>query len=945
MNTRKKYQQGTNRPVIEKESELALYYNLAVDRMVQVLNYFHQGKVLDDKQWNGKLNQWKGRNDIEPGTSVEFKTLAFLKSFLFLGRESSKSATIVAGAKEQDMIVLFMRRLFDLRNWHSHLYHKDYPLYFNHTSDELMPYVKDFMEAHFEKALETAMGSNEELRSFYHAELKEGFTLFTGDSRLTREGRIFFLQFFLTRSEMNRCISGLEGFKRTDHPKWQLKRKIFSFYSKRDGSSLLSILYKQFELEEGSKATATRQNLQMLNRMNEIIANLQKNLPTLYTNEEIENWKQQLEEESQKPEDERENPEPIRLKNSFFHYGLQYLLDFEDKLKLKEKVRWRFADMLVGEEEQKDKKEEKESIKYVKTKPVFSGRSYAGEKLYISQGIAFFKIEIEGADYTCCINEQSLLYWIAALILEVKKPEDIIRNIQIYVQQYKGLIQELKSGNKVDLQSYSKLYPELLHKKLQTWVADTANTTDDFEAYKNRIKQKIKSGIAELSSITEDKLLEMRQADKNKLLLKWYNYFLSVDNKLSNNKKEVGGFSEIDNLSRFHYVPSNSRGESRKRLIENFTQKMPFYLGSILTDDTYNSIDEIVMAVLPAVKEQFEYWLQIAEQEKHPPEWDNTYQTPIQLLQAEEKQWSKMQEGNWHILARKLNVSNTLMHTTRMGSANIDRVEEMSNFFESQPILLPKYLFVDEAKITATVKPNKQASEEKKSLSKFIREHKLAKGLKQELYNVTDQINYLKELASEEKGKTLGGLISEMLYYKTTDTLLWGICIEYHKKLFSQGMIADNRSLDYANLNVSGMLAYDFEWEIVGKKITVAQKQLKKMMFGFKVKDIETILQNNPHTENNAASIKDVFDNVYFDSIRFIKKVFEFEKYVVGESPNFEPGKSAIQFKPILSKSNISNQERLNDLRRWALHTHIPDGITYTEGIKLIDDYMMRKRK
>jgi hypothetical protein len=927
-----------------KLKELALYYNLAVDRIILLLNYFQHTPLKDEDFWKGKFYRWK-KQDEQGKKEINFETFAFLKNYLFYKEILEQHSSTVTGLDDKQLLVAMVEKLFNLRNWHSHYCHKHGILYFNdlrngnNEEGGVQRSLEEFLTSHLEMAAEKSIKDDLELKEYFNNELKKSFTLFE-KGRITQEGRIFFLQFFLTVGEMNKCLSGISGFKRNKSPYWQLKRKIFSFYSKRDGSSTLAFIFKSNEQTEGKQSVEVKNQLRQFSVFNEIKEYLIKKPAILCTNFEIEQWRNRNEQE-ENTTDKNELQDTIRPVNRFMYYGLQYLLDFETKLGFRNRIEWRFRDTM--QEKITTEKEGKYNTK-VKNKPVFGSRSYAAERLFIKNGMAYFRFVVEDKTFLCSINEQGLLYWIGAILLNLNKTDSIVKDILAYVRQYSNILDNLKNGKDIDLSKYPKIKQEFLHEKLVNWINKKDEQYSEKE-YKHAIKNRIQSVINELNSLTLEKLLQMKAVEKNRLLLKWYNYVLTTDNKLSHVKDGKGRFSELDNLSRFHYMPVNYEGKLRAHLLNNFKYKFPQYVTEALFAKNHKNIDDIVIEMVPFVKSVFCYWKRITDDEKHPPEWQNTNLSPEQLLNQPTDQWSSMGIDDWNSLARKLNISNPFLTKVRNGSREADRKKELLDYYNSVAIQIPKSVFIDDDSITSVSDSNKTH----KSFAKQIRESPLATGLLNEFYDIKSGSDLPKILAAEKPGYSPGAIIKEILYTKTTDALLWGICLEYHNKLFTAGKISSesNANVDYSTVTVFDIGEHRFNWVIGGKTITIKQKQLRKMIFDYKLKEIEKIISRGLISENTAEALEKIFTDNYFNSLRFIQRVLELEEAVLGEcstDKNYNQG-SYIDFEKVLEKVKSveiidSDKVLLKELRNTAFHTKIPSRRSFEDGIKIIETFL-----
>ena len=70
---------------ILKLKELALYYNLAADRIILLLNSFQNTAHKDESFWKGKFQRWKKQDDLGK-KEINFETFAFLKNYFVLQR-------------------------------------------------------------------------------------------------------------------------------------------------------------------------------------------------------------------------------------------------------------------------------------------------------------------------------------------------------------------------------------------------------------------------------------------------------------------------------------------------------------------------------------------------------------------------------------------------------------------------------------------------------------------------------------------------------------------------------------------------------------------------------------------------------------------------------------------------------------------------------------------
>jgi hypothetical protein len=937
-------------PPNKKLKELALYYNLAVDRLILFLNYY-AGTKSNETYWKQQFASFKqlyneGKNG-KAESSIPAGVFAYLKTFLFTTGSNDKTTVVAVNTQEQYFLIQFAEKLFALRNWHSHYCHSDAELYFNAKDKDGKPCLNEpgnFLYERLTNAAEKIIGIDDDLRRYYKAEQGKSFNFFDENLRITEEGRLFFLQFYLTRGEMAECLNNIRGFKKTEGTQWGLKRKIFSLYSKRDGSSLLAVLYKAAEKEENADDKAVKQQMNLFNKFNETAEYLKKKPALMCLTDEIETWRNRQELEKE----EIDALPPLRLKNLFTHFAMQYLLDFEGELKLRNKISWRLRDYTIEEVEKEKEvntgyKKFTKQFTVIKKKPVFGSREFLGERLYSKNGMFYFKLFIDGKKLLCSINEQSLLYWMGALLIEREAPEKIIQRIEAYVKQYQIVVQKLINNEAVDLKKYKSIYPELLHTKLKEWVAAKPDSEKE-NKYKQDVQKKIKNALDFVNTLTTESLPQMRSSAKNDLLFKWYNYLLPVTSKFSQAKKEDGFYSEIANLSRFHYVPSSYSGDIRKRLLNGAKEKLPAALYQVLTETPYKNIDDVVMAVASYMKDWFEFLLHIVKTEKHPPEWDNNQKTANELKTSPLATWSKMTFDNWHMLARKFSVPNPFIKASRIKAE--ERKKQLEEFFTGSPIQLPKYIFTDFENRIANVNDGKVFS-----YAKLIRESPVSEALMPDFYKTNGNDVFLKEKAAAGGYSQIGTLLKEILYEKTTDTLIWAICIEYHKKLFASGKITSISKINYDTVTASTINNHDFVWEIAGKKIQIGQSQLRQLMYDYKIEEIVTIISKDLNDETTIELVNKAFKDNYYQSLRFIQRIFELEECVLnGQCKQLLiPPNKYIDFKTVLSLISLTDwdettKRKISDLRNDALHTKIPKGMSYTDGILVIEKFLTSKK-
>jgi len=119
-------------------------------------------------------------------------------------------------------------KFVELRNFYSHHVHND-------NVKILSNGEKPLLEKYYQIATE-ATGS-EEVR----------LEIIENNNKLTNAGVLFFLCMFLKKSQANKLISGISGFKRNDTA-GQPRRNLFTFFSVREGYKVVPDMQKHFLL-------------------------------------------------------------------------------------------------------------------------------------------------------------------------------------------------------------------------------------------------------------------------------------------------------------------------------------------------------------------------------------------------------------------------------------------------------------------------------------------------------------------------------------------------------------------------------------------------------------------------------------------------------------------------------------------------------------------------
>ncbi|MDB5131694.1 MAG: hypothetical protein JWR02_1443 [Mucilaginibacter sp.] len=227
---------GTHAPEINKDatdikpaegtktSDFTIFYNIAFENAEKVK------KLMNDK------------------TSAQQN--AFWAEYLWKAHFLSKNSNgYEITDKDEKVIPQLLRKVEELRNYHSHIWHDNVVLVF---TDEL----KEFVEQKYNEALAQLFidypGAVSDYEYLNQKTYKNKFNLFNEvriDGKIkhfiTREGRIFFLSFFLTTGQMNQFLQQRTGYKRADMPQFKIKRLLYTFYCNRDGAAITDFNHEE----------------------------------------------------------------------------------------------------------------------------------------------------------------------------------------------------------------------------------------------------------------------------------------------------------------------------------------------------------------------------------------------------------------------------------------------------------------------------------------------------------------------------------------------------------------------------------------------------------------------------------------------------------------------------------------------------------------------------
>lgn len=262
-NKRKGGNRRTSKPsqfalfTVGKTPELAIFYNLALDRLSDFVKFLEGRDIVfkdEDFELSTEENYLKLKEYLWKGVSTFVKN----DQGSFLSEE------------DKEIISLMVKKLIEIRNFHSHYWHDNSVLQF---SDPLV----NFIENQYEIALKETSRLEGVSGDLFYAEGESKYKPFQkhdGNFFITQEGRLFFLSFFLNKGDMDALLQQTKGSKGNYLPEHRFKRKAYTYFCHREGATWFnSTLPKENQdlvSEEEQKSTYfSKHGLRILNYLND----------------------------------------------------------------------------------------------------------------------------------------------------------------------------------------------------------------------------------------------------------------------------------------------------------------------------------------------------------------------------------------------------------------------------------------------------------------------------------------------------------------------------------------------------------------------------------------------------------------------------------------------------------------------------------------------------
>ncbi|MCD4792546.1 MAG: hypothetical protein K8R54_04880 [Bacteroidales bacterium] len=222
-------------PEYGKNGELALFYNIAYNRINLFIAHFEEKS--NKKKWEIR-KLFKDEEDIYKPI-LKDETYIKLKEFVFRDIKGG-DRHITENERKQYNQLLFL--LLRVRDYHSHYYHSDTGLYVYNK------FTKQYLEKKCELAKQAYPGTEENYRDF---------VIFDDNDKLTDQGINFFLGFFLTKGMMNLFSDNRERLKNrgiktegAEIKDFNYHRHICKFYSLKDSHAIHNAFLPKNKFQE-----------------------------------------------------------------------------------------------------------------------------------------------------------------------------------------------------------------------------------------------------------------------------------------------------------------------------------------------------------------------------------------------------------------------------------------------------------------------------------------------------------------------------------------------------------------------------------------------------------------------------------------------------------------------------------------------------------------------
>ncbi len=285
-------QNRTNKPISKfelftggKTPAFALFYNLAHARVAGIV-YQLLGNI-SEKHDEGKIQTFYEtwlKNPIDTTGKIFPK----LRDYLWKGYNQNKNSDgYLIEEKDKKLIIKMLRTLSNVRNFHSHIWHDNAAITIDNElkktiealhRDAYLSFFKENpkeVEKHEKEYTITEETCKKTEKKIIVYGEKMFFSQHEGKTFFKKDGRIFFLSFFLTSGEISRFLQQCDNYKRQDTKQDKFLHKVFRFYTHRDGATRQHYgqtenMLQQMSADEKKQALNGKQAYKLISYLNDV---------------------------------------------------------------------------------------------------------------------------------------------------------------------------------------------------------------------------------------------------------------------------------------------------------------------------------------------------------------------------------------------------------------------------------------------------------------------------------------------------------------------------------------------------------------------------------------------------------------------------------------------------------------------------------------------------